>query len=49
MEDDVEKEGNYDIEDNDIEEEDGKDDNIVEDEMEEDIGGNGKEDVDDAI
>jgi len=49
VEDDVEKEGNYDIEDNDIEEDDGKDDNIVEDEMEEDIGGNGKEDVDDAI
>ena len=49
MEDDVEKEGNYDIEDNDIEEDDGKDDNIVEDEMEEDIGGNGKEDVDDTI
>ena len=49
MEDDIEKEGNYDIEDHDIEEDDGKTDNIAEDEMEEDIGGNGKEDADDAI
>ena len=49
MEDDIEKEGNYDIEDNDIEDDVGTDVTIVEDEMEEDIGGNGKEDGDDTI